>query len=170
VGETNCPACGAGMRADAYRCPHCRIYLCFSCRRRVQTNEAQYQCVNQHCGQHGKLLCGHCIEFLEFANPAYLIQSKRQEEIATTATKRFGERELTVLFICMGLATSVTAWLLGATGGGAGVLGVIATMVLFYIAQGIADDRARLTPPVPYYPPIIVQPACAVCKHAVQPA
>ncbi len=62
MGDTaKCPACGVSMDADAYRCPKCRIYFCFKCRRRVQPRDPQYQCMNQQCEQYGKLLCNACI-------------------------------------------------------------------------------------------------------------
>lgn len=62
VGDvTKCPACGTRMDADAYRCPNCRIYFCFKCRRRVDSRDDQYQCVNQQCSYYGKLLCSGCI-------------------------------------------------------------------------------------------------------------
>lgn len=61
VGDTaKCPACGVSMDADAYRCPKCRIYFCFKCRRRVQPRDEQFQCMNQQCGYYGKLLCNAC--------------------------------------------------------------------------------------------------------------
>lgn len=56
-----CPACGVPMDPDAYRCPRCLIYFCFKCRRRVQQRDPQFQCMNQQCGQYGKLLCGACV-------------------------------------------------------------------------------------------------------------
>lgn len=58
--ESKCPACGTGLDPGAYRCPKCRIYFCFKCRKRVSIRDAQYQCVNQQCGYHGKLLCAGC--------------------------------------------------------------------------------------------------------------
>jgi len=61
-GDTaKCPACGVSMDAEAYRCPRCRIYFCFKCRRRVQTRDQQFQCLNQQCRYHGKLLCNACV-------------------------------------------------------------------------------------------------------------
>lgn len=56
-----CPACGVGMDANAYRCPRCFIYFCFKCRRRVQERDEQYQCMNQQCNYYGKLLCNACV-------------------------------------------------------------------------------------------------------------
>jgi hypothetical protein len=62
VGDTaKCPARGVSMDPDAYRCPKCRIYFCFKCRRRVQSRDPQYQCMNQQCELYGKLLCNACI-------------------------------------------------------------------------------------------------------------
>src|SRR4051794_31694226 len=62
VGTTaKCPACGVSMDSEAYRCPKCRIYFCFKCRRRVQPRDEQYQCMNQQCDQYGKLLCNACV-------------------------------------------------------------------------------------------------------------
>jgi hypothetical protein len=34
------------------RCPKCRIYFCFKCRRRVQPRDEQFQCMNQQCGDY----------------------------------------------------------------------------------------------------------------------
>jgi hypothetical protein len=59
--EAKCPACGVPMDPEAYRCPKCRIYFCFKCRRRVQPRDAQFQCMNQQCGYYGKLLCNACV-------------------------------------------------------------------------------------------------------------
>jgi len=62
VGDTaKCPACGVSMDPEAYRCPKCRIYFCFKCRRRVQPRDPQFQCMNQQCDQYGKLLCNACV-------------------------------------------------------------------------------------------------------------
>jgi hypothetical protein len=36
------------------------IYFCFKCRRRVQKDDPQHQCVNQKCQYYGKLLCNSC--------------------------------------------------------------------------------------------------------------
>jgi hypothetical protein len=49
------------MDPGAYRCPRCLIYFCFKCRRRVQQRDEQFQCMNQQCGQYGKMLCNACI-------------------------------------------------------------------------------------------------------------
>ncbi len=49
------------MDPEAYRCPKCRIYFCFKCRRRVQPRDQQFQCMNQQCAYYGKLLCNACI-------------------------------------------------------------------------------------------------------------
>ena len=62
---TKCPACGWGLDHDAYRCPKCRIYFCYKCRARVGEREQQYQCMNQTCNCHGKLLCSACVRPLE---------------------------------------------------------------------------------------------------------
>lgn len=56
-----CPACGEPMDPEAYRCPKCKIYFCFKCRRRVQPRDEQFQCMNQKCGYYGKLLCNACV-------------------------------------------------------------------------------------------------------------
>lgn len=58
--ESKCPACGWRLDPDAYRCPKCLIYFCHKCRKRVQKNDAQFQCANQTCGCHGKLVCAAC--------------------------------------------------------------------------------------------------------------
>lgn len=57
---TECPACGWGMSPNAYRCPKCYIYFCFKCRTQVREREPQFQCADQACPQHGKLLCAAC--------------------------------------------------------------------------------------------------------------
>jgi hypothetical protein len=36
------------------------IYFCYKCRKRVQKGDKQFQCVNQTCACHGKLLCSAC--------------------------------------------------------------------------------------------------------------
>lgn len=62
AGDTaKCPACGVSMDPEAYRCPKCRIYFCFKCRRRVQQGDEQFQCMNQQCEYYGKLLCNACV-------------------------------------------------------------------------------------------------------------
>ena len=58
--EAKCPACGWRIDPDAYRCPKCLIYFCYKCRKRVQKADDQFQCVNQTCGCHGKLICAAC--------------------------------------------------------------------------------------------------------------
>lgn len=58
--EAKCPACGWRLDLDAYRCPKCFIYFCYRCRKRVQKGDCQFQCVNQTCECHGKLLCSAC--------------------------------------------------------------------------------------------------------------
>ena len=58
--DSKCPACGWGIDSDAYRCPKCLIYFCWKCRKRIPKGDAQYQCVNQACPCHGKLLCPAC--------------------------------------------------------------------------------------------------------------
>jgi hypothetical protein len=60
--QEKCPACGWRLDPGAYRCPKCRIYFCFKCRRRVIERDAQYQCLNQQCLYYGKLLCEVCTE------------------------------------------------------------------------------------------------------------
>lgn len=61
IGEaTKCPACGSGVDSGAYRCPRCLIYFCYKCRVRVDRNAAQFQCANQSCSCHGKLVCSAC--------------------------------------------------------------------------------------------------------------
>ena len=57
---SKCPACGWRVDADAYRCPKCLIYFCHRCRKRVPADADQFQCVNQQCNDHGKLLCSAC--------------------------------------------------------------------------------------------------------------
>ncbi len=64
AGASKCPACGVPIDAEAYRCPTCRIYFCFNCRKRVPADAEQYQCVNRQCEYHGKLLCDGCIVVL----------------------------------------------------------------------------------------------------------
>ncbi len=59
---SKCPACGWKLDHDAYRCPKCRIYFCYKCRARVGERENQYQCMNQACKCHGKLLCAACVQ------------------------------------------------------------------------------------------------------------
>ena len=49
------------MDSDAYRCPRCLIYFCYTCRRRIQQRDPQFQCMNQRCEQYGKMLCNACI-------------------------------------------------------------------------------------------------------------
>jgi hypothetical protein len=62
LGQTEkCPACGFAVDDDAYRCPKCLIYFCFKCRRRVQKQDQQFQCMNQQCRYYGKLLCNACV-------------------------------------------------------------------------------------------------------------
>jgi len=63
--KEKCPACGRKLDEGAYRCPNCKIYFCFNCRRRINKNEPQYQCLNQQCNYYGKLLCKGCIETQE---------------------------------------------------------------------------------------------------------
>ena len=58
--DSKCPACGWRIDPDAYRCPKCLIYFCYKCRKRVQKGDDQFQCVNQTCACHGKLLCSAC--------------------------------------------------------------------------------------------------------------
>ncbi len=61
TGSTSkCPACGWRLDADAYQCPKCLVYFCHKCRKRVQKGDAQFQCVNQTCDCHGKLVCSAC--------------------------------------------------------------------------------------------------------------
>ncbi len=55
-----CPACGWRVDQDAYRCTKCFIYFCYKCRKRIQSNQEQFQCVNQNCSAHGKLTCSAC--------------------------------------------------------------------------------------------------------------
>ncbi len=55
-----CPACGSTVDPGAYCCPKCRNYFCFRCRARLLGTEPQFQCVNQDCDYHGKLVCGTC--------------------------------------------------------------------------------------------------------------
>jgi len=67
--DSKCPACGWRIDSDAYRCPKCFIYFCYKCRKRVQKGDAQFQCVNQTCACHGKLLCAACTVMVpEFAD------------------------------------------------------------------------------------------------------
>jgi len=63
--QNKCPACGWRLDADAYRCPKCLIYFCYKCRKRVQKDDQQYQCVNQTCDTHGKLVCGACTTMVD---------------------------------------------------------------------------------------------------------
>ncbi len=55
-----CPACGSQVDSGAYHCPRCRVYYCFHCRVRVGDEDDQFQCINQACAYHGKLLCATC--------------------------------------------------------------------------------------------------------------
>ena len=66
-----CPACGVSVDPGAYRCPRCLIYFCFKCRRRVQKGDDQFQCLNQQCDYHGKLLCSNCITVTVTESPSY---------------------------------------------------------------------------------------------------
>jgi len=61
LGDTRkCPACGSEIDPGAYHCPRCRNYFCYRCRSRVSTSEPQFQCINQQCDYHGKLICSVC--------------------------------------------------------------------------------------------------------------
>lgn len=74
-----CPACGVGINSEAYICPRCGTYFCFKCRRRVQRSSKQYQCVNQRCECHGKLLCNACVV------PIQLYSQKVRREVVAPA-------------------------------------------------------------------------------------
>ncbi|MBM4070260.1 MAG: hypothetical protein FJ271_15090 [Planctomycetes bacterium] len=67
--KTKCPACGWGLDEDAYRCPKCRIYFCYTCRARVGRQEDQYQCADQSCSCYGKLLCSACTVMVSQEGP-----------------------------------------------------------------------------------------------------
>ena len=61
LGDTKkCPACGSEVDSGAYHCPRCRNYFCYRCRARVLPTDPQFQCVNQECDYHGKLVCSTC--------------------------------------------------------------------------------------------------------------
>ena len=61
LGDTKkCPACGSEVDPGAYHCPRCRNYFCYQCRARVLPTDPQFQCVNQECDYHGKLVCETC--------------------------------------------------------------------------------------------------------------
>lgn len=61
LGDTHkCPACGSEVDTGAYHCPRCRNYFCYRCRARVLATHPQFQCLNQECDYHGKLVCGTC--------------------------------------------------------------------------------------------------------------
>jgi hypothetical protein len=61
LGDTKkCPACGSEVDPGAYHCPRCRNYFCYRCRARVLPTDPQFQCLNQECDYHGKLVCGTC--------------------------------------------------------------------------------------------------------------
>jgi hypothetical protein len=55
-----CPCCGSAVDAEAYFCTACRNYFCYHCRARVLPGEETFQCLNQVCSYHGKMVCGRC--------------------------------------------------------------------------------------------------------------
>ena len=57
---SKCPACGSEVDSGAYHCPKCRNYFCYRCRARVLPADPQFQCLNQECDYHGKLVCEAC--------------------------------------------------------------------------------------------------------------
>jgi hypothetical protein len=67
--QSKCPACGWRLDADAYRCSKCLIYFCFRCRKRIQKNDDKFECVNQECDRHGKLVCDACTESIRVSVP-----------------------------------------------------------------------------------------------------
>lgn len=78
--QSKCPACGWKIDPDAYRCPKCLIYFCFKCRKRVLKGDDQFQCVNQKCDRHGKLVCSACT----------VIVPKYRDDIETITTSGDG--------------------------------------------------------------------------------
>lgn len=73
---TTCPACGSYLGPGTYRCPRCKIQFCHRCRRRINTNDEQYQCGNQRCGSYGKLTCKACVG----VKPAHKIEKTTRQE------------------------------------------------------------------------------------------
>ena len=55
-----CPVCGSSVDSEAYCCPTCHSFYCYHCRARVLETDPQYQCINQACSYHGRLMCGVC--------------------------------------------------------------------------------------------------------------
>jgi hypothetical protein len=94
--DSKCPACGWRLDPEAYRCPQCLIYFCSSCRKRVQKDSDQFQCVNRSCDCHGKLVCLDCIETTLVTVPA---------EIGPWMTIVSG--------VAVGLIVSIWSWLWG---------------------------------------------------------
>jgi hypothetical protein len=139
IGDTaKCPACGVSMDPQAYRCPKCRIYFCFKCRRRVQPRDPQYQCMNQQCGQYGKLLCNACVVeapvmgdrpkqiLVEEGKPAYTKPS-------------FSGRMLIFAFVSGGMLVSFIGIGLGLPWRGATVGSLVLAGILVGWLSGIKD-------------------------------
>jgi len=102
VGTSKCPACGFRMDADAYRCPHCRIYFCFKCRARVTGNDEQYQCANQSCKYYAKLLCSACVA----VEPIYEEQ-KAYYQVAISPAKPMHSRHAWAFWTAIGAGVLV---------------------------------------------------------------
>jgi len=114
-----CPACGWQLDTDAYRCPKCKIYVCFKCRRRVTTSESQYECHNQKCQYYGKLFCGVCIKLIPE------IETRQQLQTTYGGWKIIGIIATLLGIVTMGLSLSI-------------ISGLIALVVAFVVGCIIA--------------------------------
>ena len=154
IGQTaKCPACGVSMDPEAYRCPKCRIYFCFKCRRRVQPRDAQYQCMNQQCKYYGKLLCSVCVvEVPRMGEQTRAIRVRAFDGLATCGTSLL----VFILVFTLALACGLPSW-------GAGIGGVVLTSILAgWMSRFTIDQSVKETVEVGR------SKCCIACKQAVE--
>lgn len=154
LGDTvKCPACGRPMDAEAYRCPNCKIYFCFKCRRRVQPTDKQYQCMNQQCKYYGKLLCNACVVEIP----------QMGEQTKSIPKKTFSGAKLVGVFGVVVVISFGILLILGQPLWGAGVGSlVIAAIVSGWLSNFTIQEKVTETVEIGR------RKSCIACKQAVE--
>jgi hypothetical protein len=164
VGDTaKCPACGASMDPEAYRCPKCRIYFCFKCRRRVQPRDPQYQCMNQQCDQYGKLLCNACVVEVP-------VMGDRTREVLVEAGKPWFQRKSVQLALIL-LASLVVYGVCAGSGGEGRIWGLIlagSIPVLYITLSNFLHEVPPVYETVTENVEVGRRKSCIACNQAVE--
>ena len=138
--ESKCPACGRRIDPSAYRCPKCLIYFCYKCRKRVPKGENQFQCANQACSCHGKLLCLACTVMV----PVIGDVEEVEEVIETPETKIPGKSGIGCFTMIAVVVIGISVWYYNSFSWG--LVAAISALILGAICSN-ADGMSRAVEP-----------------------